>query len=300
MYIIGIDAGGTKTFGSIISKSGDLLVERISGQGNVSVDYESALRHIKDSIDACLQTTWGESCIGIVAGIAGVGQGELKEQIKAHLEEYYSLPVHVLTDVELAYYAYHGNEDGILAIAGTGSVCMGKQGSDFSWTGGWGHLLGDEGSSYDIGKHTLKQLATEIEQGGPLSEFSSFISRTYGIRSRNELIKFVYSNEKDKIASLTVAVAKLASDGNDIANTLLQQAAESLTLQTLCLIKRMGITGGFSIVCTGSLFVKNNLIQSLYKENIKKHDVNISVCISKTNVVTGAWAVWENAREEGI
>lgn len=300
MHIIGIDAGGTKTFGSVVSKQKELLVENIAGHGNVSVDYHVAINNIKRAIHSCLHTEYKSQCVGIVAGIAGVGQGDLKKTVKEDLEKQFMLPVHVLTDVELAYYALHGNSDGILTVAGTGSIIIAKNRNEFYSVGGWGHLLGDEGSSYHIGMLALKEIAKEFDQGGLSSSFTSKVALICGVKSSNDLKRFVYSNKKDKIASLSEDVAKLASKNDRFAYSLFEQAAESLAVQTMTLVKQVGFKSSISVVCMGSLLVKNQLIQSLYKEKLIKLGLDVSFRVSEEQVVVGAWPAWENAEERLI
>ena len=87
--------------------------------------------------------------------------------------------------------------------------------------GGWGNLLGDEGSGYRISIDAIKRMIFEEEHSIPQSELTKKIMEKVEIKSVGEITKFVYSSTKDDIASLAPIVARLGEAGDEIASEIL-------------------------------------------------------------------------------
>ncbi|MCM3054688.1 BadF/BadG/BcrA/BcrD ATPase family protein [Caldifermentibacillus hisashii] len=294
MYYIGIDAGGTKTTAAIVDKKQNILFEYTTGQGNVTVHFLEAKHNIVEAIHQCLLNSYGRSCQAIVLGVAGIGSGDKKKRLQSALEEIFSLPTLVINDAELAYFANFKNNNGILSIAGTGSVFIGKNHSHFKMIGGWGHLLGDEGSSYDIGIKSLRILARKLETNGIHSTFTEALANQYGIYNSSQLKHFVYSSDKSAIAGISLFVYQLAKRHDKEAFQLIKEAGEILSNQTIRLIKLLQLTNPIHVKCKGSLFEKNEILFKSYKESLQHYDKDIQIQIGKNAAVTGAPFVLKN------
>lgn len=298
MYHIGLDAGGTKTHAAIVDSNENIIFEMINGPGNVTVNYTDARENIREAVKACLKSEHGKYCEFIVMGVAGIEKGNLKLLLEEYLNNEFQLPILLLNDAELAYYSTLGNSNGILAIAGTGSVFLGKNNSDIFTVGGWGHLLGDQGSSYDIGLHALKLIIYEIDQGGIQTAFSKSLASEYKLYHSSHIKEFVYSSSKAEIAEIAYFIYKLAKAENEHALNILEQAGEKLVSQSLQLIKRLKLKSPIKIGCRGSLLEKNEIVQTCFINKLRQHSVDISPIFNDKPVVVGALPAWKSRMEE--
>lgn len=296
MYYIGLDAGGTKTYAAVMDHDKNILFSVKNGQGNVAVDMEEAQHNIMDAIKVCMNSGYGSKCEFIVLGVAGIEKGNSKLEFKQLVEEQFQIPTFVLNDAELALYSVLGDENGILAIAGTGSVFIGKNKSTIKIVGGWGHLLGDEGSSYDIGIQALKRLISEIEQGSIQKEFTTSLASKYQLWNPSTIKEFVYSSTKKEIAQLSLFVYQLAKNNDIDAISLLENAGYELAQQVIRLIKQLRLEPPITIVLKGSLLEKNEFIQEYVEIKLKEFSTDISLLFRNTPAVTGSLYAWKSQK----
>ncbi|MCJ7987316.1 hypothetical protein MUB16_30875 [Priestia sp. OVL9] len=125
-YIIGIDGGGTKTEAVAYSLNGQELAASKSGYGNLLINYNTAITHIDECITACKTALTGYTCKGISLGLAG-SKALSKEEIKRYFYDRYQVEVGLYDDAMIAHEALLHGKDGILTIAGTGAVSIGKK-----------------------------------------------------------------------------------------------------------------------------------------------------------------------------
>ncbi|WP_341357679.1 BadF/BadG/BcrA/BcrD ATPase family protein [Rossellomorea sp. y25] len=295
--VIGIDAGGTKIQGLVLDSEKNILFQSLSGHGNPTVSFEEALTNLSSVIQQCLDHTSSEEVSHIVIGMAGAESGNLAHRIKKELQRMTSLPIIVLNDATLAYFSLIGNQNGVMTIAGTGSICYGRNGKQEGTTGGWGHLLGDEGSAYHIAMEACKQVSMEMDSGKPLSPFSRAILNEIGASDGKGLKGFIYSSAKGEIAKLAKAVHKQAEAGNEEAFLLLKIAGEQLARQTIALLEKLQISSKPVIALKGSVLEHNVVVQSIFKESISERFPDASYIVDSTSPATGAVNVTEAIRE---
>jgi N-acetylglucosamine kinase-like BadF-type ATPase len=295
--VIGIDAGGTKIQGLVLDLEKNILFQSLSGHGNPTVSFEEALTNLSSVIQQCLDHTSSEEVSHIVIGMAGAESGNLAHRIKTELQRMTSLPIILLNDATLAYFSLIGNQNGVMTIAGTGSICYGRNGKQEGTTGGWGHLLGDEGSAYHIAIEACKQISMEMDSGKPHSPLSRDILNEIGASDGKGLKGFIYSSAKGEIAKLAKVVHKQAEDGNDAAILLLKIAGEQLARQTISLLEKLQIGTKPVIALKGSVLEHNVVVQSVFKERISERFPNVSYIVDSTSPATGAVDVTKAIRE---
>ncbi|HAQ42231.1 MAG TPA: hypothetical protein DCM73_16330, partial [Clostridiales bacterium] len=171
-YIIGIEAGGTKSELAAYDMEYNKIYETSGGFGNPSVDINAAINNISSMIEMCVKYLSEHKCEFIVAGAAGADTGNFKEVLHDHIKNVFATENVILNDAEMTAKAYLKNGDGIIAIAGTGaSVYVQKNGAG-RVVGGWGHILGDKGSGYHTVIEAFKRITWQLDNGLKLDNLS--------------------------------------------------------------------------------------------------------------------------------
>ena len=98
----------------------------------------------------------------------------------------------------------------VLILSGTGSCCFGRASDGrTAKVGGWGHILGDKGSGFEIGLRALKAVVYYYDRDGEWSELGRRILRTAQLNEPDDLIGWVQRAGKEDVAALKVFVASL-------------------------------------------------------------------------------------------
>lgn len=132
---------------------------------------------------------------------------------------------------------------GIVIIAGGGAVAYGRNADSVSLrTGGWGHLLGDEGSGYWIGLQAVKATLKSDHEMIEKTALTEKVMRTFGVDGELALLRQVYSGSirEDDFAALTPVVVSAAEEGDEVANQILDGAADHLSQMTTRMIDGLG------------------------------------------------------------
>ena len=233
---VGLDAGGSKT--ALRAKCGDCS-EPIARQGpganpqRVGVDRSASV--LSALVEEMLR---GRSPIGhlaVCAGVAGAGrpgeQQALADQLRRELaENARSISVEVVHDACIALDAAFGSESGLVIIAGTGSVVLARTRAGATRrVGGWGHVLGDPGSGYAVGRAGLQAVA-EAFDGGAKTALRPRVADEYGVDERAALIHWVYQDEP-ALQEVAPLVIKASAEGDPVATDILASQVDKLIRQ---------------------------------------------------------------------
>ena len=249
-YLIGVDAGGTGTSSVAYTPDGRKIGRWLAGRGNpAAAGLSQAVASIRLAMDAGLAEL-GNGCRGALVGVAGVETGCLKVQLAEVLKERYPFPIDVISDAQLVLEARFEDGDGIAVIAGTGSIAWGRKGAQMVRCGGWGHLIGDEGSGYAIVLGAIKDLFRAADRGEEPDFLAEKLMLGMKAGDLRDAVNFVYQQDKAAIAALLPIITDAASGGDQQACRLLNGAGEqlaglALTCQSrLVLPKPVVATGG--------------------------------------------------------
>lgn len=219
-----------------------------------------------------MSTCGRENLHGIYVGAAGCEVGDNARFIEERLKLKTNTYIKVMNDAEIALKPMLKGSDGILTIAGTGSIVFGMNKGISSRCGGWGNLLGDEGSGYQIVISAIKRMIKEEEEDLPQSDLTKAILKELKIKSVNNITEFVYSGTKDEIASLTPIIARIAKDGDKIAEEILLEQGTELARTVERLYKKLkfsncsiGLVGGV----IRNIDLLKNAFEGYLKDNIK-------------------------------
>lgn len=181
-FFIGIDSGGTKSE-MLIMDTDDNIIHKISHKAfHYSVHgKEKVSSHLKDIITNSIKEKKLnlKNCKGICIGLAGVREAVDKNELQKHLIKLLGYKnILIESDSKIALYGAFKGKDGLILICGTGSILIGVINKKFFRIGGWGRIIGDYGSGYDIGKRAIKHLVSEYDKGKKTSKLSQAIEKS--------------------------------------------------------------------------------------------------------------------------
>lgn len=268
-YIIGVDAGGTKTTAEGYSLAGDSLGLEVGGFGNTTVDFDRGIANICETVNRLLARL-GEDCAYLCVGCAGIETGDLKPRAQKLLSERYPFPVFVTNDAMLGLYAALEGQDGVLVIAGTGSIGYLKQDGALRRCGGWGHLINDDGSGYTIAVRAIRKIADAFDTGPGHEDtpLKRAVFEHLGITELRQLIDFTYRSTKGEIAALVPIVEAVANGGDPEAVEILEWAGMCLANVAVRLCTQYGYTSCPNIAVSGSVIRKTAITKRVFSRRL--------------------------------
>jgi N-acetylglucosamine kinase-like BadF-type ATPase len=188
-----------------------------------------------------------------VLAVAGTDTASIERHLRGMVSEDWVL----VNDVVSAWASATGTRPGVGVISGTGSNVFGVGPDGRSWrAGGWGHLLGDEGSGYWLGAQSIKAGLRDRDGSGPETALSEAALRFFGESSAEELAASVYTTPltKGELAAFAIETARLANEGDAVARNLYVRAAAELSELIDAVVAHTGLNGAFPTGLTGSAF----------------------------------------------
>lgn len=234
-WIIGIDGGGTKTVGWAADVNGTVLCQIEKGPGNYHVigvtAFTALIAALVDELAVSCKRSTADLLV-ISLGLAGADRENDREIIGNALSAL-TLPCHYLinSDAKIALIAGLKQAEGIVLIAGTGSIAYGinEQGTVIR-SGGWGHLASDEGSGYDIGRQALVRSIRAAEGRDTATVLLDKIMEYLKVTSWEQVIGYINNKAitKADVAALAPLVTAAADQGDQVAGEILRQAGQDL------------------------------------------------------------------------
>jgi N-acetylglucosamine kinase-like BadF-type ATPase len=271
-YYIGIDGGGTKTDCIITDENFNQLFALKGGPLNLLTTFKSeSSETILQLVNSCLSelhiTFTQLGCIGI--GAAGAGRIEDSVLFEKHLNSLFptTITVKVTSDAAAALEGAFNGNPGCILISGTGSIIYGKdQNSIIHRCGGFGKILGDEGSGYMLGKKGLIAAAKEFDGRSKKSLITDLLSEKFQILSAQDLVNAVYNNNLD-ISSVAPIVLASAGNNDKIALKIIDEETNELLSLMSCMINKLK-QDNIEISFTGRLITTTNIFSDTLRNKI--------------------------------
>lgn len=269
---IGVDGGGTSTVAIAMTESGRVLGRTVGDQTNYNTsDMDTAKTNLKKTIDK-LMNEYGIAdyeCISI--GMSSLDYEPAKDFVDSFVEGIFpSEKVVMHSDVYMALMGMTLGEPGIMIVSGTGSIGIAiDQQGQVHVVGGWGYLLRDEGSAYDIAIQGIDAALKSYEGLGEATLLEERVLDFFGTDTHRGLIDVFYNPplSVSRIASFGREVIEIADKGDQVAMSIIDNAIKSLVNYTYRLIDKVGCKDCI-IGMYGSVLQKNPRISDSYREQI--------------------------------
>lgn len=259
MYVLGIDAGGTKTVCYLADRDGRVIGEGRGGGANLQAHGELQVEKVLHGV---IDQAIGDRSIlpsAVCLGVAGVDRPEDDRTVRAIMRRLgFRRHTLVVNDALIALVAGVGDEPGVVLIAGTGSIAYGINEAGYAArAGGWGFVLGDEGSGYWIGRQALAAVVREADGRGPGTRLTPLVLEHFQLERVDGLVRAVYENglKRQTVAALGGVVESARAMGDVAAADILTKAGEELTRAAASVITRLEMRGhAFGAVLAGGMF----------------------------------------------
>jgi N-acetylglucosamine kinase-like BadF-type ATPase len=293
--VIGIDGGGTRTRALVADDAGReiVMVEGPAsavkpGEAEASAEVMAAL--VRDALAAADMTHVSPKVLCV--GVAGVGRDAERQalwQALASREVAEEIVVH--TDAAMAMDDAFGDGSGILLIAGTGSVAFGRGPTGtFARCGGWGPVIGDEGSGAWIGRRALSVLAAASDGREPETALTGAVLTAAEVNEVPELVAWASTADRAALASLAPVVLSVAESGDLRANALVTLAAEELMLHVRALARQLFVDerASFAVALAGGLMTRGSVLRKRVEHRLKSGVPGAQVRTEEVVPVRGA------------
>lgn len=307
-YILGLDGGGTKTSAVLLSESALMHGEvRVLGRavgGSINMNgasTEIVQAHLEQLFQQINNILSLSRCAGIGIGTAGVTNTAQRDFLHFWLSRkgFTDHQIHITGDEIVAMEGAFGGGDGILVISGTGSIAYGKRDGRITRTGGWGYLVGDEGSGYAIGIGILRSVLRTIdgrEPSGNLTQLvRSDLEQRTGVTYSDEdefaaaLIGYLYDAKRVKgdIASFAALLEPALAQDDPGAAAIAAQAAEDICLLTVNTARQLSMDQG-DVVYRGGVLEHNHTIHDKAWSRVQTEVPGLRLVAPQYNAAIGA------------
>ena len=266
--VLAFDIGGSKTHAMRVEHDGGTTevgtIEVVVGSANVSSvgDVEAGRQ-----LDAAIEQLGGVRGVAAVcAGAAGVDTPIAVRRLRELIVERVGcVKVRIVHDSQLIL-AAAGVDDGIAVISGTGSVAWARNGERTARAGGWGYLLGDEGSGYWVARESVRTTLDAVDKGSPAGELGQMLAADCGLADHTELLNHFYQQSDRRYwAGRSRVVFELARSGDLTCLGIVDAAARALASLAVQVCSRVEATG--PVVLAGGLIVH----QPMLAERVRRH-----------------------------
>lgn len=258
MYVLGIDAGGTKTLALLADADGHIIREGRAGAANLRTEGEL-------EVEKTLHAVIEQACEGldspitaVCLGVAGVDREDDSRIIRDLVRRLgFRSNALIVNDALIALVAGAGPNPGVVLVSGTGSIAYGVSHRGVAArSGGWGPTLGDEGSGYWIGRRALAAVMRDFDGRGPATDLTPMVLHHFSLSRPEMLVSEIYFQPQGRrtIAALAAVVDRARAEGDPVALDIMCHASEELALAAGSVIGRLEMRGEqFPVLLAGGV-----------------------------------------------
>lgn len=301
-FVIGVDGGGTRTCVCVAALDGATLVLHEAGASAVSVHGLAGAQHI---LFAAIESATSQSGVhlrdlrAICFGLSGVDRADERAPMLQWASSRFTPNAEVVNDCEIVLEAGSDAGWGVALIAGTGAISFGKSPSgERGRAGGWGYLMGDEGSAYDIAREGLRAALHAADGRGAQTQLIDAILHHFGIDRTSALVPAVYRHNKtdagalpirpNQMAALAPLVTQAAAQGDAVAQEIVNRAGVELSLDVLAVARRLHLPARVPLALAGGLLLKADAVRAGLMHALSQSEFEFAPVAQVNEPVRGA------------
>jgi N-acetylglucosamine kinase-like BadF-type ATPase len=298
--VLGVDGGQSSTLALVAARDGRILGAGLAGPSN-HVHEPGGMERLETALRVSIASALGaagmqadaisHACLGMTGGVEEarrfLSQIAPQAVTQAHL------------DLVTAWAGAGVGQPSVVVIGGTGSVAYGRlaDGRE-ARSGGWGYIMGDEGSAYDLGRLALRAITQADDGRGRRTQLSERILAHFGLADLIELRAAIYATiTRSQVAGLAKVVAEAVGAGDTVAVDLLANAGRDLAATAWAVIQRLGqAKGGMAVYTTGGVFQAGEPVLGSFRVALRAHSAAITVAPAAFSpAVGGVFLALQNA-----
>ena len=291
-FLLGIETGGTKTIAIAATADFEQIARHEVGPANLRLisdqDFLARLSALKRRVGT-------PSAIGI--GLPGLRTDADKARVAKLIGKVWpGVRAQITNDLELVIHAAELDEPAnkhlakVVVLSGTGSCCFGRSAAGkTSKVGGWGHILGDKGSGYDIAVHGCRAAVYYFDRDNEWTKLGESILRHLSVNEPNDLINWIQAADKKEIASVAPAVFDAWSKGDRHAAEIVESTAHGLANDALkCAARLENSDATVQFILAGNVLLKQPKFAELVAQTIRQKWTQSVVAPLKREAAWGA------------
>lgn len=266
--ILGIDGGGTHCRARLANTRGETLG---AGEAGAANPYAAGFDAAQNEILTAIQRAFDDAKIdkqmvdAVCMGIGGVDRAEERTRLQSWAEQKIAARAAIMNDGEIVLAAGSPENWGVALIAGTGSIAWGKtRAGKIARAGGWGYLIGDEGSGFDLAQNALRAAVQFADGRAEATRLLAAILEYWNLENPPQLVTRVYRSglKPADIATLAPLVVQIANEGDVVARRLLEQAAEALATTIIAVARALNFDAEkIPLAITGGLLLETEILR---------------------------------------
>lgn len=286
MYYLGIDAGGTHTRAVLFDENSNEVFRSIHPSIHfMKVGFAGITKYLMEISNDLVNAEFDIESINVAIGCAGYGNDlAIRESIESAIFKVFP-KAYITNDAHFAMISALNNQDGVYVISGTGSIAFRKYKDEYIRKGGFGYLLGDEGSAYWIGKKILSLYTKESDGRLIPTDLTTRINSSLNISTAHDLIK-VSQNLGDDYRTWVASLTQLCHDCERVIKILVEAGIELAQLANAFVIEEPT-----HIVLAGGVLIHNEIVRNSMIENL---DHNYVITLPKHPVEYASYLIFKN------
>ncbi len=272
---MGVDGGATRIRSALADSEGRVLAEAEGGAALVGAGEDQAVAdRIVEQVRELVSRTGDSLPVdSLCAGLAGVaGRSNASAAVAARIREAtVAREVCIVADYEVAFLDAFGRGPGILLIAGTGSVAVGRSSEGpLARIGGWGALIGDEGSGYQLGLEGLRSAVRASEGRQARTSLTDALFHQLGVGSAAEVFEWSKRISKGDVAALAPRVIEEADRGDEAASRIVSETVEGLVQHARALARKLELGASPAVALVGGLVEPGGLLRERALDRLER------------------------------
>lgn len=271
-YVIGIDGGGTGSKGITADVKGNILSHFRGGATNYNGGKKEEIdANVMEVLEEASYGRKKSDCKAICIGSAGISNEDAVSALQDAVKKAgFKCPVTITADSDTAHAGALNNQEGIILIAGTGSICFAKRKDGVTRrVGGYGHLIDDEGSAYDISRRILRAVVRDIDRRGEPTVLTELVFEQLQTDKMEKMISWLYAKERTKkeIAYLAMLLGEAVNRKDVVAGEIVEEIAQALVELSVPAIEFMEKKTILAV--SGSVLKFNHSIQEAFTRKLQ-------------------------------